>query len=147
MTVVAYVWCGLCAAFAGAIAAASILGADANNTGLWLEAGAISAAVIGGTALSGVRFSVVLGVELDTVAAIVIGGTLLTGGYGFTIGNLIGVLIQGHIQTYITFHGNLSSWWTKIVTGILLFLFITLQLAMAGLAKPSRRRTQGAALL
>jgi galactofuranose transport system permease protein len=84
-----------------------------------------------------------VGVELDTIAAVVIGGTLLTGGYGFMIGSFLGVLIQGLIQTYISFDGNLSSWWTKIVTGILLFVFITLQQAMAGLAKPVRGRAQG----
>ncbi|TDM75355.1 sugar ABC transporter permease, partial [Lactobacillus crispatus] len=36
-----YVWCSLCAALAGLIAAADILGADANNAGLWLELDAI----------------------------------------------------------------------------------------------------------
>jgi galactofuranose transport system permease protein len=84
-----------------------------------------------------------VGVELDTIAAVVIGGTLLTGGYGFMMGSFLGVLIQGLIQTYISFDGNLSSWWTKIVTGILLFVFITLQQAMAGLAKPARGRAHG----
>ncbi|KQT57377.1 MULTISPECIES: galactofuranose ABC transporter, permease protein YjfF [unclassified Aureimonas] len=68
-----------------------------------------------------------VGVELDTIAAVVIGGTLLTGGSGFVAGTLVGVLIQGLIQTYITFDGTLSSWWTKIVIGILLFGFIVLQ--------------------
>ncbi|MGO4712944.1 galactofuranose ABC transporter, permease protein YjfF [Bradyrhizobium sp. 2TAF24] len=82
-----------------------------------------------------------VGVELDTIAAVVIGGTLLTGGYGFVFGTFVGVLIQGLIQTYINFDGTLSSWWTKIVTGILLFAFIVLQQAMVGLAKRSRRRT------
>jgi len=65
-----------------------------------------------------------VGVELDTIAAVVIGGTLLTGGQGFVLGTFIGVLIQGLIQTYITFDGTLSSWWTKIVVGLLLFAFI-----------------------
>ncbi len=68
-----------------------------------------------------------VGVELDAIAAVVIGGTLLTGGSGFVLGTLIGVLIQGLIQIYIVFDGTLSSWWTKIVIGILLFAFIVLQ--------------------
>ena len=37
------------------------------------------------------------------------------------------MLIQGLIITYITFDGTLSSWWTKIATGGLLFSFIVLQ--------------------
>src|SRR5436853_1874426 len=36
-----YVWCSVCAALAGVIAAADIMGADANNAGLWLALDAI----------------------------------------------------------------------------------------------------------
>jgi len=53
MTMAVYVWCSLCASLAGVIAAADILGADANNAGLWLELDAILAVVIGGTSLFG----------------------------------------------------------------------------------------------
>jgi ribose/xylose/arabinose/galactoside ABC-type transport system permease subunit len=65
--------------------------------------------------------------ELDTIAAVVMGGTLLTGGVGGVFGTLFGVLIYGIIQTYISFDGTLSAWWTKIAIGILLFAFILLQ--------------------
>jgi simple sugar transport system permease protein len=75
-----------------------------------------------------------VGVELDTIAAVVIGGTLLTGA-GFMFGTLMALLIQGLIQTYITFDGTLSSWWTKIVTGFLLFAFIGIQQVLMRLAK------------
>ncbi len=68
-----------------------------------------------------------MGMELDAIAAVVIGGTLLTGGVGYIVGTFFGVMIQGVIQTIISFEGNLSSWWTKIVIGVLLFLFILLQ--------------------
>jgi simple sugar transport system permease protein len=57
---------------------------------------------------------------MDAIAAVVIGGTLLTGGFGTIIGTLFGVLIYGTIQTLIMFEGTLSSWWTKIVIGLLL---------------------------
>jgi galactofuranose transport system permease protein len=85
-----------------------------------------------------------VGVELDTIAAVVIGGTLLTGGQGSVAGTFIGVLIQGLIHTYINFDGTLSSWWTKIATGILLFAFIGLQQAMVRLAGRARPRGTGA---
>ncbi len=68
-----------------------------------------------------------VGVELDAIAAVVIGGTLLTGGTGLVAGTFVGLLIQGLIQTYIVFDGTLSSWWTKIAIGFLLFAFIVLQ--------------------
>jgi galactofuranose transport system permease protein len=68
-----------------------------------------------------------LGMEMDAIAACVIGGILLTGGFGYLIGPLLGVLSMGIIQTLIMFQGTLSSWWTKIAVGFLLFLFILLQ--------------------
>jgi simple sugar transport system permease protein len=80
-------------------------------------------------------------VELDTIAALVIGGTLLTGGAGYVFGTFIGTLIQGFIQTYITFEGTLSSWWTKIVVGLLL-VFILLRRGLTHLDE--RRAAAGA---
>jgi ribose/xylose/arabinose/galactoside ABC-type transport system permease subunit len=37
------------------------------------------------------------------------------------------VLVLGVIQTIISFEGTLSSWWTRIVIGALLLVFILLQ--------------------
>ncbi len=68
-----------------------------------------------------------LGMEMEAIASVVIGGTLLTGGVGYVAGTLVGVLIQAIIQTFITFDGTLSSWWTKIAIGLLLLIFILLQ--------------------
>ncbi|MFD9595362.1 galactofuranose ABC transporter, permease protein YjfF [Kitasatospora sp. NPDC059973] len=68
-----------------------------------------------------------VGLELDAIAAVVIGGTLLTGGSGYLLGTVLGVLVLGLIQTVISFQGTLSSWWTRIVIGGLLFFFIVLQ--------------------
>ncbi|MFG3440869.1 galactofuranose ABC transporter, permease protein YjfF [Nonomuraea sp. NPDC047897] len=77
-----------------------------------------------------------VGMELDAIAAVVIGGTLLTGGSGFLFGTVLGVLVLGLIQTVISFEGTLSSWWTKIFIGLLLFVFILLQRLFS-----ARRRT------
>lgn len=68
-----------------------------------------------------------VGLELDAIAAVVIGGTLLSGGVGYVFGTLFGVLMLGIIQTLIMFDGSLSSWWTRIVIGALLFAFCLLQ--------------------
>ena len=54
-----------------------------------------------------------VGMELDAIAAVVIGGTLLTGGSGYLLGTVLGVLVLGMIQTLISFEGTLSSWWTQ----------------------------------
>jgi simple sugar transport system permease protein len=77
-----------------------------------------------------------IGVELDAIAAVVVGGTLLTGGVGYVAGTFIGVMIQGVIQTYVTFDGTLNSWWAKIVIGLLLFLFIVIQKALSSGKNP-----------
>jgi len=61
------------------------------------------------------------------------------------IGTFLGVLIQGLIQTYINFDGTLSSWWTKIATGILLFGFIALQQGLVALARRPLTKRAGAA--
>jgi simple sugar transport system permease protein len=81
-----------------------------------------------------------VGMELDAIAAVVIGGTLLTGGSGYVVGTVLGVLVLGVIQTIITFQGNLSSWWTRIVIGVLLLVFIVLQRVIGG-RKIGGRRT------
>lgn len=78
------------------------------------------------------------GFELDAIASVVIGGTLITGGVGFVAGTLIGVLIQGVIQTFIMFQGTLSSHWTRIVIGLLLFVFILLQRFLSGMRLSQR---------
>ena len=54
-----YALSGICAAVAGLITTADIQAADANNAGLYLELDAILAVSVGGTALSGGRFSLV----------------------------------------------------------------------------------------
>jgi galactofuranose transport system permease protein len=79
VTIAAYVWCGLCSSVAGVIAAADILGADANNAGLWLELDAILAVVIGGTSLFGGRFSVILAVLGALIIQAMNTGILLSG--------------------------------------------------------------------
>ena len=90
-------------------------------------------------ALAGLLFSLYMlsgyslhavGMELDAIAAVVIGGTLLTGGRGYVVGSLLGVLVLGTIQTFISFDGTLSSWWTKIAIGSLVLVFVVIQRVM-----------------
>ena len=101
-TVLVYTFSGLCSALAGVVFTFYML------SGYGLHA---------------------VGLELDAIAAVVIGGTLLSGGVGYVAGTLFGVLILGIIQTLIAFDGSLSSWWTRIVIGALLFVFCLLQRA------------------
>lgn len=87
-------------------------------------------------ALAGLLFSLYIlsgnslhavGMELDAIAAVVIGGVLLTGGRGYVVGSLLGVLVLGIIQTLIRFDGTLGSYWQRIITGVLLLAFVVIQ--------------------
>ena len=70
------------------------------------------------------------GGELEVISCAVIGGTLLTGGVGYMVGTMFGVLLKSVIPALISFNGSLSSWWGKIATGALLLLFIVIQRAV-----------------
>lgn len=118
-------------ALGGGAATARLMGAQPGRTTIQIYA--LSGFTAG---LAGIVFAIytgsgyplaTVGTELTAIAAVVIGGTLLSGGSGHVFGTLIGVLTMGLIQTYIVFDGTLSSWWTKIVIGGLLLLFIVLQ--------------------
>lgn len=110
---------------------AALMGIPLARTTITIYATSSFLAALSGIVYSFYTFSgyslAAVGVELDAIAAVVIGGTLLTGGYGYVAGTLVGVLIMGVVQTYISFDGTLSSWWTKIVIGVLLFCFIAMQ--------------------
>ena len=55
----AYAFCGLCAGIAGLLISSNVKSADGNNAGQLLELDAILAVTLGGTALTGGRFSLV----------------------------------------------------------------------------------------
>jgi len=54
---IAYAFCGLCGAIAGLILSSYVHSADGNNNGLYYELDAILAVVLGGTLMTGGRFS------------------------------------------------------------------------------------------
>ncbi len=116
-------------------AAARLLGVDVGRArvGTYVVSGACAS-------LAGILFllyqesgdpAACKGFELDAIAAVVIGGTLLRGGVGSVVGTAIGVLILGLVQTLITFQGNLSSWWTRIVAGALVLAFVVLHRSLS----------------
>jgi len=98
------------------------------------------------SALAGVAFALsifsgwgrhLLGMELDVIASVVIGGTLLTGGIGYPLGSMFGVMTQGIIGKFVTF-GNLMSGYARITVGVLLFLFIVMQRVVIMIAERNK---------
>lgn len=125
-------------AIGGGAGSAHLMGLPVNRTligayalsGLFGALGGILFAIYtaSGNAIAGT------GLELDAIAAVVIGGTLLSGGSGSIMGTVLGVLTIGILQTAIVFQGTLSSWWTKLVIGTLLLIFVLLQRFLVGKA-------------
>ena len=76
------------------------------------------------------QYDVVIGGHTHEEVDTLIGGTLLTGGVGNVIGTTVGVLIQGVIQTIVTYQ-NLNTWWTKVTIAALLCIFIVIQRVIA----------------
>jgi galactofuranose transport system permease protein len=72
-----------------------------------------------------------IGYELNAIAAVVIGGSLLSGGSGFVLGSLLGVLTLGVIYAYKEFDGDLNTGWTRVMIGVLVLFFIVLQRIIA----------------
>ena len=61
--------------------------------------------------------------EFEAIIAVVIGGTLLTGGYGTTIGAMLGALIFGTVQIGI-FYTGIDNDWFKVFLGIMILVAV-----------------------
>ena len=59
-----------------------------------------------------------IGLELKAIAAVVVGGTAITGGRGTLLGTLIGVALLGTIGMALTF-GN-QPFWEKAIQGAII---------------------------
>jgi ribose/xylose/arabinose/galactoside ABC-type transport system permease subunit len=103
------------------------------------------------SALAGILYSIYVGsghgshgngFELTTIAAVVIGGVALTGGEGYLIGALVGVLMTSLIQALIQFKGDILSYWVYICIGSLMLLFIGIQSLVQAWNEAAVRRTR-----
>lgn len=70
-----------------------------------------------------------MGLELKTIAAVVVGGTAVSGGRGTLIGSLLGVALLGTIGTALTFLG-ISPFWEKAIQGGIILAAVSSDLLM-----------------
>ena len=77
------------------------------------------AALLNAVRFSTVPSNAGLGLELKAVAAVVVGGTAITGGRGTLIGTLIGAALLGTIGTALTFVG-INPFWEKAIQGAII---------------------------
>lgn len=77
------------------------------------------AALLNAVRFSSIPGNAGIGLELKAVAAVVVGGTAITGGRGTLIGTLIGVALLGTIGTALTFLG-INPFWEKAIQGAII---------------------------
>jgi len=77
------------------------------------------AALLNAVRFSMVPSNAGVGLELKAIAAVVVGGTAITGGRGTLIGTLIGVALLGTIGTALTFVG-INPFWEKAIQGAII---------------------------
>jgi rhamnose transport system permease protein len=77
------------------------------------------AALLNAVRFSTVPSNAGVGLELKAIAAVVVGGTAITGGRGTLIGTLIGVALLGTIGTALTFIG-VNPFWEKAIQGAII---------------------------
>jgi rhamnose transport system permease protein len=80
-----------------------------------------------------------LGLELQAVAAAVVGGTAITGGRGSVVGTFIGVLLLGTIGTAMTYVG-ISPFWAKAIQGLIILAALVADATLARMTHGNARR-------
>jgi rhamnose transport system permease protein len=94
------------------------------------------AAVLNSVRFSIVPSNAGIGLELKAIAAVVVGGTAITGGRGTLVGTLAGVALLGTIGTALTFIG-VNPFWEKAIQGAIILAAVVSDVALGRLA-PAR---------
>lgn len=81
-----------------------------------------------------------MGLELKAIAAVVVGGTAITGGRGTLVGTVIGVALLGTIGTALTFAG-INPFWEKSIQGAIILVALMSEVAMRGIRVPLKLET------
>jgi rhamnose transport system permease protein len=102
-------------------------------------------AVLNAVRFNAVPSNAGVGLELQAVAAVVVGGTAITGGRGTVLGTLIGVLLLGTIGTAMTYVG-ISPFWARAIQGLIILAALIADAALARLERATRRARQDASL-
>jgi rhamnose transport system permease protein len=95
--------------------------------GVFTILGALSglAAVLNSVRFNQIPSNAGLGLELKVIAAVVIGGTAITGGKGSILGTVLGVILMGAIGPALTFLG-VGAYWEKAIQGAIILAAIVI---------------------
>ncbi|HEX8072695.1 MAG TPA: ABC transporter permease [Pyrinomonadaceae bacterium] len=90
------------------------------------------AALLNAVRFAAVPSNAGIGLELKAVAAVVVGGTAITGGRGTLVGTLIGAALLGTIGTALTFVG-INPFWEKAIQGAIILVALVSDVALSRL--------------
>ncbi len=97
------------------------------------------AAVLNAVRFSSIPANAGIGLEMKAIAAVVVGGTAITGGRGTLIGTLIGVALLGTIGTALTFAG-INPFWEKAIQGAIILAALVSDIALGRINRFSLNR-------
>lgn len=81
------------------------------------------AAALNASRFAEVPGAITAGIEMKVIAAVVVGGTAITGGRGSIVGTVIGVALLGTIGTGLTYLG-VSAYWERALQGAIILAAI-----------------------
>jgi rhamnose transport system permease protein len=109
--------------------AARLGGINAKAVTFWVfvVSGALTgcAAVLNAVRFNQIPSNSGIGLELKAIAAVVVGGTAITGGRGTILGTLLGVALLGIIGPGLTFLG-VSAYWERAIQGAIILAAVAL---------------------
>ena len=83
------------------------------------------AAVLNSVRFNQIPSNAGLGLEMKVIAAVVIGGTAITGGKGSILGTVLGVILMGAIGPALTFL-SVGAYWEKAIQGAIILAAIVI---------------------
>ena len=88
---------------------------------VFVIAGALTglAAILNAVRFNQIPANAGLGLEMKVIAAVVVGGTAITGGRGSLVGTLLGVILLGMIGPALTFMG-ITAYWERAIQGAII---------------------------
>lgn len=127
--------------------AARLAGIDTPRVIFWVFVvmGALTgiAALLNAVRFSAIPGNTGIGLELKVIAAVVVGGTAISGGRGTLIGTLLGVALLGTIGTALTFVG-VNPFWEKAIQGAIILVALVSDAALGRLEKNGKLDLAGA---
>jgi rhamnose transport system permease protein len=94
--------------------------------GVFVAMGALTglAALLTAIQFIDVQTNAGVGLELRVIAAVVVGGTAISGGRGSLVGTLLGVALLGLVGPALTFLGT-QAYWDRGLQGLIILLAVS----------------------